>query len=80
VKTNAPDGSPARLFKSQQDWAGWLEKDHRKRTGLWLRLAKKDSLLRSVSYKEALEVAPYYGWIDGQKRAENDQTWLQRFL
>lgn len=80
AKTNTPDGSPVKLFKSKQDWAAWLEKNHRKSGGLWLRLAKKDSGLRSVSYKEALEVALCYGWIDGQKRPENEQTWLQRFL
>ena len=80
MKTNTPDGSPVRLFKSKQDWAAWLEKNHRKGTGLWLRLAKKESGLRSVSYKEALEVALCYGWIDGQKRPESEQTWLQRFL
>jgi len=80
VKANTPDGSLVRLFKSKQDWAAWLEKNHRKGTGLWLRLAKKDSRLRSVSYKEALEVALCYGWIDGQKRPESEQTWLQRFL
>jgi uncharacterized protein YdeI (YjbR/CyaY-like superfamily) len=33
-----------------------------------------------VSYQEALETALCYGWIDGQKRPENDQAWLQRFL
>ena len=80
VKMNTPHGFPVRLFKSKQDWATWLEKNHRKGTGLWLRLAKKDSGLRSVSYKEALEVALCYGWIDGQKRPESEQTWLQRFL
>ena len=73
-------GSTEKLFKSKQNWAGWLEKNHRKSTGLWLRLAKKDSGLRSVSYKEALDVALCYGWIDGQKRPENEQTWLQRFV
>lgn len=36
--------------------------------------------MRSVSYKEALEVALCYGWIDGQKKPENEQTWLQRFV
>src|ERR1700736_1536465 len=72
--------SPARLFKSKQDWAAWLEKNHRKSTGLWLRLAKKNSRIRSVSYKEALEGALCYGWIDRQKRPESDQAWLQRFL
>jgi len=50
VKTNLPDGSPVKIFKSKQDWAAWLEKNHRKSTGLWLRLAKKASRLRSVSY------------------------------
>jgi uncharacterized protein YdeI (YjbR/CyaY-like superfamily) len=80
VKTNTPDGSPVRLFQSKQDWATWLEKNHRKSAGLWLRLAKKDSGLRSVSYKEALEVALCYGWIDGQKWPESEQSWLQRFV
>jgi uncharacterized protein YdeI (YjbR/CyaY-like superfamily) len=80
VKTNTPDGSPVRLFQSKQDWATWLEKNHRKSAGLWLRLAKKDSGLRSVSYKKALEVALCYGWIDGQKRPESEQAWLQRFV
>jgi uncharacterized protein YdeI (YjbR/CyaY-like superfamily) len=80
VKTNLPDGSRVKLFTSKQDWAAWLEKNHRKSTGLWLRLAKKAARLRSVSYKEALEVALCYGWIDGQKRPESEQAWLQRFL
>jgi uncharacterized protein YdeI (YjbR/CyaY-like superfamily) len=79
-KTNTPDGFPVRLFKSKQDWAAWLEKNHRKSAGLWLRMAKKGSQLRSVSYQEALEVALCYGWIDGQKRPESEHAWLQKFL
>ncbi|HTU47095.1 MAG TPA: YdeI/OmpD-associated family protein [Bryobacteraceae bacterium] len=80
MPTNAPDGSPIKLFKSEQDWAAWLEKNHGKSIGLWLRIAKKDSGLQSVSYKEALEAAICYGWIDGQKRPESDRAWLQKFL
>ena len=72
--------APVRLFRNQAAWAAWLEKNHRKSDGLWLRLAKKDSGLRSVSYVEALEVALCYGWIDGQKKGESEQAWLQRFL
>ena len=49
-------------------------------SGLWLRLAKKESGLQSVTYAEALDVALCYGWIDGQKRGESEQAWLQRFL
>jgi uncharacterized protein YdeI (YjbR/CyaY-like superfamily) len=80
MKTNALDTGPARLFKNKRDWAAWLEKNHRTSPGLWLRLAKKDSGLRSVSYQEAVEVALCFGWIDGQKRPESEQAWLQRFV
>ena len=45
-----------------------------------MRLAKKESSLQSLTYGEALEVAICYGWIDGQKRGESQQAWLQRFL
>ncbi|HVR24907.1 MAG TPA: YdeI/OmpD-associated family protein [Candidatus Polarisedimenticolia bacterium] len=69
-----------RLFHDQDAWQGWLEKNHLKSNGLWLRLAKKGSGLRSVSYSEAVEIALCYGWIDGQKKAESEQAWLQRFL
>jgi uncharacterized protein YdeI (YjbR/CyaY-like superfamily) len=71
---------PIRLFKDRSAWAAWLEEHHRKEAGVWLRLAKKGSGLRSVSYSEALESALRYGWIDGQKKSENDKTWLQRFV
>jgi uncharacterized protein YdeI (YjbR/CyaY-like superfamily) len=69
-----------RLFATQSQWTAWLEKNHGRSAGLWLRLAKKGSNLRSVSYAEALECALCYGWIDGQKRGESEQAWLQRFL
>lgn len=69
-----------RLFATQNAWAAWLAKNHRSSEGLWLRLAKKGSGLRTVSYGQAVTVALCYGWIDGQKRGESEQTWLQRFL
>lgn len=46
---------------------------------MWLRLAKAASGTPSVSYSEAVEVALCYGWIDGQKKGESENTWLQKF-
>jgi uncharacterized protein YdeI (YjbR/CyaY-like superfamily) len=80
VKSATPDGAPVRLFKSRKEWAAWLEKNQQSSAGVWLRLAKKGSPLTSVTYAEALEVALCYGWIDGQKRPESEQAWLQKFL
>jgi uncharacterized protein YdeI (YjbR/CyaY-like superfamily) len=84
MKTNQSEvgkaNDPIRWFATQTAWALWLERNHRKSAAIWLRLAKKGSGLRSVTYKEALEVALCYGWIDGQKRGESEQAWLQRFV
>jgi len=71
---------PIRQFRTQPDWRTWLEKNHRRSPGLWLRIAKKGCRVRSVTYSEALHVALCYGWIDGQKHGESNETWLQRFL
>jgi len=46
---------------------------------VWLRLAKKGAEGPTVSYAEAVESALCFGWIDGQKRAESEHYWLQRF-
>jgi uncharacterized protein YdeI (YjbR/CyaY-like superfamily) len=68
------------LFKDRKAWEVWLEKNHERSEGIWLRIAKKGSGLQSVSYPEALEAALCHGWIDGQKLAEDERTWLQRFV
>src|SRR6185437_4361968 len=72
--------APICLFKSQSDWAAWLAEHHDNHPGLWLRIAKKNSKVQSVSYPDALDTALCYGWIDGQKRPENEKTWLQKFV
>lgn len=57
----------------------WLAEHHRDSAGIWLRLAKKGAGVPSVTYAEAVEVALCYGWIDGQKRPQDERFWLQRF-
>ena len=70
---------PVKLFKSQDAWAKWLETNHAKSPGIWMRIAKKDGGLTSVNYADALDVALCHGWIDGQKRPLDEASWLQRF-
>jgi len=71
---------PALLFEDSRAWEQWLAKNHASCRGLWMRLARKGSGLGSLTYKEALECALCYGWIDGQRRSESETTWLQRFV
>jgi uncharacterized protein YdeI (YjbR/CyaY-like superfamily) len=76
---NSLNGVPIVLFAFPDEWEAWLEEQHAASAGLWLRLAKKDSGLQSLSYQEALDVALCYGWIDSQKKSYDEQSWLQKF-
>lgn len=74
-----PTDYPIKLFKDQKTWESWLAKYGASKPGLWMRIAKKESGLKSVNYAEALDAALCHGWIDGQKLPENARTWLQKF-
>ena len=71
---------PIRAFKNAKAWETWLAKNHTAADGIWMRLAKKNSGAKSITYPEALEIALCYGWIDAQKRGESETAWLQRFM
>lgn len=70
---------PTLTFQTQAEWDAWLELNGSAATGVWLRLAKKTAAQPTLSYAEALESALCHGWVDGQKQAESDHHWLQRF-
>jgi uncharacterized protein YdeI (YjbR/CyaY-like superfamily) len=77
--TTPGDGLPVILFETQADFEAWLDEHHASSPGAWLRLAKKASGLRSLSYGEAVEAGLCFGWIDGQKKGYDERSWLQRF-
>lgn len=66
-------------FASGKEFTSWLAKHHKAAAGIWIRLFKVKSELPSITYAEALDVALCYGWIDGQKKAYDTDSWLQKF-
>lgn len=61
-------------------WRRWLDTEESRSDGVWLVLAKKGTTSpTSLSYAEALDEALCSGWIDGQKRARDAATFIQRF-
>ena len=73
------EGSPIRGFATVQQWRTWLGRNHDRCQALWVRLAKKGSGVRSISYEEARDHAIAYGWIDGLKHALDDRCYAIRF-
>ena len=70
---------PIRAFKDAAAWDAWLAKNQNTADGVWMRIAKKASGTKSITYPEAVGIALCHGWIDGLKRPESDTAWLQRF-
>jgi uncharacterized protein YdeI (YjbR/CyaY-like superfamily) len=71
--------SPVLPFKSADVFARWVAKQAADSPGVWLKIAKKESGIATVTYQEALDVALCFGWIDGQKAGFDAQYFLQRF-
>ena len=70
---------PVRAFRDQAAFERWLDRNHARSSGLWLKIAKRDSGIASVNHAQALETALCFGWIDGQRRKLDDTHFLQRF-
>ena len=67
------------MLEDQEAWFRWLRKNHATSSGVWLRVAKKGAKASSVSYLQAVDAALCFGWIDGQKKSDDESYWLQRF-
>ncbi len=77
--TDTKGGLPILAFPAQAAWEEWLAAQPPTARGLWLKLAKKDTGIATVSQTEAIESALCHGWIDGQLGKFDDTYWLIRF-
>src|SRR5688500_13977563 len=73
------DNYPVKSFKNAAAFESWLEKNHKKADGLWLKVAKAKSEITSISFPDALDLALCYGWIDGLRRGLDENYYVQKF-
>jgi uncharacterized protein YdeI (YjbR/CyaY-like superfamily) len=74
----SPDALPVLAFPDGQSWEAWLRDHHQTAQGVWVKIARAGGTEPSVTYDEVVEGALVHGWIDGQKRALDERSWLQR--
>ena len=68
-----------KFFKSSSECRKWLERNHNKKTELWFGFYKKSSGKKGITYKEALDEALCFGWIDGVKHRVDENSYALRF-
>jgi uncharacterized protein YdeI (YjbR/CyaY-like superfamily) len=66
-------------FSSAAEWRSWLARHHASSSGVWIRIYKKLSRKKTVTYAEALDEVLCFGWIDGQKDKYDAESFLQKF-
>ena len=72
--------SPAepRPFEKSELLDEWLRANHATERELWVRVFKKASGTPTVTWDDCVVAAITWGWIDGQRKAHDDVSLLQR--
>ncbi|WP_416306987.1 YdeI/OmpD-associated family protein [Neptunicella sp. SCSIO 80796] len=73
------DQSRILAFETSESFSAWLEMNHDRESELWVKIYKKASRQKSISWDEAVIEALCWGWIDGVKKSLDDSAYLQRF-
>jgi uncharacterized protein YdeI (YjbR/CyaY-like superfamily) len=69
----------ARYFRTAAEFRRWLAAHHATETELLVGFYKKSSGRPGISYKEAVDEALCFGWIDGVNKRVDDQRYTHRF-
>ena len=65
-------------FKTPKDLRSWLETNHVDETVLWIKIFKKNSGIPSIDWGDCVIEALAWGWIDGQKKSWDEESYIQR--
>ncbi len=68
-----------RAFKTPADFRKWLEQHHGSKTELMMRLYKVHALHKGIGYRQAVDEALCWGWIDGVVRSLDAESFEQRY-
>ena len=66
------------LFRNRSEFRDWLERNALSDEGIWVIIGKTEAV-ETVTASEALEEALCFGWIDGQIRRVDDDSYIKYF-
>lgn len=68
------------VFADAAAFEAWLDDHVDLHQGVWLKLAKAGSGIPSMTSDEAVDVGLCYGWISGQRKALDENFYLQKYV
>jgi uncharacterized protein YdeI (YjbR/CyaY-like superfamily) len=79
VSASGQSAQTPRFFRSASEWRAWLEKNHDSVPALWVGFFNQRSGKTGITYREALDEALCFGWIDGVRKSVDAGRYTQRF-
>ena len=67
------------FFVNQIDFRNWLLINHSNEKEIWIGFYNKKSNLKGISYKDAIDEALCFGWIDGIRKSIDKISYTNRF-
>jgi uncharacterized protein YdeI (YjbR/CyaY-like superfamily) len=67
-------------FANAAAFESWLTDNYQRTAGIWIKMAKKDSGIPSITSDEAVDVGLCWGWISGQRRSYDGSYYLQKYV
>ncbi|MGP8077848.1 MAG: YdeI/OmpD-associated family protein [Thermoplasmata archaeon] len=67
------------FFPQRERLRAWFEENHATAKELWIGYFKQGSGKGGVTYAEAVEEALCFGWIDGQVRSLDEESYANRY-
>jgi uncharacterized protein YdeI (YjbR/CyaY-like superfamily) len=68
-----------KIFSGPAEFREWLEENHDKAPELLVGIYNRRARKSSLTYREALDEALCFGWIDGVRRSVDEATYTVRF-
>src|SRR6266480_4045762 len=65
--------------KSVDQWREWLAEHHDSESEVWLIFHKRHTGVASIDYKDALDEALCFGWVDSLVKRLDDRRYARKF-
>ena len=67
------------LVQTPKEWRAWLERHHGRESEVWLIFHKQHTGIPSIDYKDALDEALCYGWVDSLIKRLDEDRFARKF-
>jgi uncharacterized protein YdeI (YjbR/CyaY-like superfamily) len=67
------------LVHTVDEWRDWLDEHHASESAVWLVFNKRATGVGSIAYKDALDEALCFGWVDSLVKRLDDRRYARKF-